>query len=404
MIQSDQKSNTGSHQLDVIILAAGQGRRMGGLRKQFEMLDNKPLYQHAIDQFRAHHATAHIIIVVPDDEALHHADHYDDEMIHFVTGGVERHHSVKKGLDALRTLPIQAPYIAIHDAARPFVPSHIIDNALIQLSAGHQAVIPALPVADTIKTIRADKPDRVAQTLDRSSLIRVQTPQIFTADVIHHLHDTLDDTNTAYLDDACLAEAQNIEVVHITGDAACEKITWIEDLEKARGQNMTQKAYRTATGFDVHRFTSGAGPIMICGIAVPHDKALDAHSDGDVGLHALTDALLGTICDGDIGSHFPPSDEKWRDASSDQFVRHAVALITDKGAAITHVDITLLCERPKIGPHRDAMRSMIADLCNLQITAVSVKATTTEQLGFTGRGEGIAAQAAATISYPEGAL
>ena len=386
--------------IDVVLLAAGQSRRMGSVRKQYQDIGGLSVYQRAINSFRSHAAIARIALVVPEDDLQEMQEtHRDDELI-IVAGGTERHHSVACGLAALGAST--APFIAIHDAARPIIPPHIIDHSLSALHAGAKAVIPALPVADTIKQIHDhDDPlgkTLVSHTLDRSGLRRIQTPQIFDANTIIKLHQTLDATTTP-TDDASLAEAAGIAVQVIDGDERLAKLTWQSDLQAMRAR-MTTTDFRTGTGFDVHRFKQGDGPIMICGLSVPHDKALDAHSDGDVGIHALCDAIFGALCDGDIGMHFPPSDDRWKDASSDQFLTYAVKKIAEAGARLVHVDVTILCERPKIGVHRAKMQAVLADLCNLPTSAVSVKATTTEQLGFTGREEGIAAQAAATIAIP----
>lgn len=388
--------------IDVILLAAGAGTRMGGVKKQFAVIGDKAVYRHALDIFIAHPLVRHIVLVMPESLSEADKNHLQslDSAIITVTGGAERHLSVQKGLAALANIDGPSHYIAIHDAARPFVPAPLITELVDALQAGHQAVIPVLPVADTIKSVNETK-TAIKTTLDRDQLVRVQTPQAFDASVIHQLHQGLDNQAQIILDDAYLAEQAGIEVHVITGDEALQKITWPEDLQKLqtpKGQIMSAE-FRTGTGFDVHRFKQGDGPIMICGIAVPFDKALDAHSDGDVGIHALCDAIFGALCDGDIGSHFPPSDETWKDASSDQFLIYAVERLKAAGARLTHIDVTILCELPKIGPHRDEMRSCLAKLSGLPLNAVSVKATTTERLGFTGRAEGIAAQAAATICF-----
>ena len=384
---------------DVIVLAAGAGKRMGGLQKQFAMIGNKAVYHHALEPFMAHERVRNIVLVMPEgmNETL---DVLEASNIITVIGGAERHLSVQAGLAALAKLDNQSGYIAIHDAARPFVPERLITDLLNALDNGHQAVIPVLPVADTIKKVNSAK-TAVETTLERDELVRVQTPQAFQASVIHQLHHKLDNDDHAILDDAYLAEQAGIEVHIIAGDECLNKITWPEDLQRLKqpkGQDMVTE-FRTGTGFDVHRFKQGDGPIMICGIAVPFDKALDAHSDGDVGIHALCDAIFGALCDGDIGSHFPPSDDRWKDASSDQFLAYAVERLTKARARLIHIDVTILCEMPKIGPHRDDMRARLAAISGLSMNAISVKATTTEKLGFTGRSEGIAAQAAATICF-----
>ena len=389
--------------IDVILLAAGQSRRIGSIRKQYQDIGGRPVYQRAIDGFAAHSAVVQIILVVPRDDldemtALHSADD-----ITIVAGGSERHFSVACGLAALRDST--APYIAIHDAARPIIPAKVIDDGLAALQDGAKAVIPVLAVADTIKQVQTEDKSLIERTIDRSALCRVQTPQFFAADIITQLHQSADYDKLAPTDDASLAEAAGIDVQVIDGDERLGKLTWASDLNQLRA-SMMMNDYRTGTGFDVHRYKDGTfkGQIMVCGLGVDHDRALDAHSDGDVGIHALCDALFGALCDGDIGMHFPPSDEKWKDASSDQFLTYACDLVQKAGGRIVHIDVTILCERPKIGPHRNEMRAILADLCGLPLSAVSVKATTTERLGFTGRGEGIAAQAAATITLPASAL
>ena len=386
--------------IDVVLLAAGQSRRMGSVRKQYQDIGGLPVYQRAINSLSKHSAIARIVLVVPKDDLVALKEAHDQDDILIVAGGKERHHSVACGLAALGDSP--APFIAIHDAARPVIPPHIIDHSLNALQSGAKAVIPALPVADTIKQVHPSDDalgkTMISHTLERSSLRRIQTPQIFEAHTIINLHRAIDEASNP-TDDASLAEAAGIAVQVIDGDERLAKLTWQSDLQAMRA-SMTTNDFRTGTGFDVHRFKQGDGPIMICGLSVAHDKALDAHSDGDVGIHALCDAIFGALCDGDIGMHFPPSDERWKDASSDQFLTYAVEKVRNAGARLVHVDVTILCERPKIGPHRDKMRAILADLCHLPISAVSVKATTTEQLGFTGRQEGIAAQAAATIAIP----
>lgn len=381
---------------DIILLAAGASRRMGGVKKQFQTLAGQAIYEHAWHRLASSPSIGQVVLVVPkDDVAALQAKHQNDDLL-ITSGGDERHHSVQKGLAALGT---KVPFIAIHDAARPMVPLSVIASGIEALQQGHQAVIPALDVADTIKMVSADNPRKVAKTLARSQLRRIQTPQFFDTTLIHKLHEDHDRYDEAITDDAMMAEASGIDVHLIDGDNQLDKITWASDLQILRDSFMTSE-YRTGTGFDVHRFKQGHGPIMICGLAVDHDHALDAHSDGDVGIHALCDAIFGALCDGDIGMHFPPSDPQWKDAASHQFLTYAIEKIAKAGAQLIHIDVTILCEHPKIGPHREAMRRALAEICLLPITRVSVKATTTEKLGFTGRGEGIAAQAAATIALP----
>lgn len=396
---------------DVVLLAAGSSRRMNGIVKQFEDIGGKQAFRHALDAFTSHSQIGTIIIVVPDGQqetyksAVPH-ETVNGKTIRYVTGGAERHLSVRCGLDALRDS--LSAYIAIHDAARPFVPHEVIDRCLASLSQGHRAVIPALAVADTIKLVApdTDASAEVINTLPRDQLRRIQTPQIFDKDLIHRLYDQ-DETSTHIpTDDASLAEAAGVPVMVVDGDECLAKITWQSDLATMKASfmpdNLPQFEYRTGTGFDVHRFDESTGDhqIMVCGLSIAHERALLAHSDGDVGIHALCDAIFGALCDGDIGMHFPPTDERWRGAASDQFLTYALARANKVGATLMHIDVTILCERPKIGPHRDEMRQILADICKIDISRVSVKATTTEKLGFTGRGDGIAAQAAATLALP----
>ena len=382
---------------DVVLLAAGASRRMKGIKKQFEVINGLAVYEHALNSFVNHKNIGKIVLVVASNDAQELAKKHAADDIVVAVGGSERHLSVKAGLAQLQDS--DADYVAIHDAARPFIPSRIIDDGIKALKDGHDGVIPVLPVADTIKQVDDKNETNVKKTLQRDLLRRVQTPQFFNAQIIKNLHSANDLQNRMITDDAMMLEAAGLNVFTIDGDERLDKITWQDDLEKMKDQNMNFE-FRTGTGFDVHRFSEGTGPIMICGIGVEHDQSLDAHSDGDVGIHALCDAIFGALCDGDIGMHFPPSDDKWKDAASDQFLAYAVDKIIKAGAELRHVDVTILCETPKIGPHRDKMREQLASLCNIPMSRVSVKATTTEKLGFTGRAEGIAAQAAATIALP----
>ncbi|MGC6518010.1 MAG: 2-C-methyl-D-erythritol 4-phosphate cytidylyltransferase [Candidatus Puniceispirillaceae bacterium] len=383
---------------DVILLAAGASRRMGGIKKQFAEIDGHAVYKTALSYLISHPAIASIVLVVPEQDLARLLQAHEQDKVIVVSGAQERALSVRCGLAALADS--KSPFIAIHDAARPVIPHEVISSGIERLQKGHKAVVPALPVADTIKQVSPSDPSVVEATLSRDRLRRIQTPQFFEKPLIHKLHETYDMPAESITDDALLAEKADVEVCLISGDHLLEKITWPADLQQRKESQMAFE-YRTGTGFDVHRFTSGTGPIMICGLAVDHDMALDAHSDGDVGIHALCDAIFGALCDGDIGMHFPPSDPKWKDATSDQFLLYAVDKIQKAGGKLCHIDVTILCETPKIGPHRDAMRDKLAALCNMPVSSVSVKATTTERLGFTGRGEGIAAQAAATITLPQ---
>jgi 2-C-methyl-D-erythritol 4-phosphate cytidylyltransferase/2-C-methyl-D-erythritol 2,4-cyclodiphosphate synthase len=280
--------------------------------------------------------------------------------------------------------------ILIHDAARPFCPPEVIDRLLKALQT-NSAAVPALPAADTLMR---GKGKHLGETVDRTHLNRIQTPQAFHFDRILEAHRAK--ASESFTDDATLARAAMVGVVRVEGDEALNKLTLIGDFTRAEEAFRARLVSRTGIGFDVHAF-AGNGPIMLGGIEIPHERGLAGHSDADVVLHAITDALLGAAGLGDIGQHFPPSDPQWKGASSDVFLSHAAGLIGARGGMIDFVDCTLICEAPKLSPYRDAMRSRIAEVLGLSLSRVSIKATTTERLGFTGRGEGIAAQAVATI-------
>jgi 2-C-methyl-D-erythritol 4-phosphate cytidylyltransferase/2-C-methyl-D-erythritol 2,4-cyclodiphosphate synthase len=313
-------------------------------------------------------------------------------------GGATRQASVRAGLEALAS---QKPDIVlIHDAARPFVTAALISRA-IDAAFLTGAAIPAIPVTDTIKLIGAT--GNVEATPERALLRIAQTPQAFRFDMILDAHRrAARDGRSDFTDDAALAEWAGLTVATFEGDPANMKMTTPEDFvrEEARFGAMLGDI-RTGSGYDVHAFGDG-DHLMICGVRVPHNRGFLAHSDGDVGLHALVDAILGALADGDIGSHFPPSDPQWKGAASDRFLKYAVDRVTARGGRIAHLDVTLICERPKVGPHRDAMRARIAEITGLSLSRVAVKATTSERLGFTGREEGIAAMASATIRLPWG--
>jgi 2-C-methyl-D-erythritol 4-phosphate cytidylyltransferase / 2-C-methyl-D-erythritol 2,4-cyclodiphosphate synthase len=303
-------------------------------------------------------------------------------------GGAERQDSVRAGLAAIGN---SASRVLIHDAARPLLPRAVIDRLIAALDDGADGAVPVLAVADSM----ARAADMLGEAVDRTGLVRVQTPQAFRMDAI--MTSQARWTGAPATDDAQVARAAGFHVATVEGDAMLDKITTPSDFARAEAQLARGRTSRTAMGFDVHRLEAGED-LWLCGVQIPHDKGLSGHSDADVALHALTDALLGTIGAGDIGAHFPPSDPQWRGASSDRFLTHARDLISAAGGRIDHVDVTIICEAPKIGPHRDAMRARIAELLRLDVGAVSVKSTTTEGLGLTGRGEGIATQAVATVS------
>ena len=317
-------------------------------------------------------------------------------MLNPVIGGVERQDSARLGLESLVTL--NPTHVLIHDAARPFVPTDVIDRVLTALTA-YPAVVPAIPLTDTLKKA-SSAGSTVLATIERPGLWRAQTPQGFRFADILAAHRAA--AGQKLTDDAAVAEQAGLAVGLVMGSEDNLKITTQSDIERAN-LVLTARAgeTRVGTGFDVHKFCLG-DRVMLCGVAVPHAQALEGHSDADVGLHALTDAILGGLCAGDIGSHFPPSDPQWRGAASEIFLRHAAGLVNARGGRIVHVDVTLICEAPKIGPHRARMCTRIAEILGIAPERVSIKATTTEGLGFTGRREGIAAQAVATIMLPPG--
>lgn len=385
-----------------LVVAAGRGSRFGaGQPKQYRMLAGQPILRRAVLPLMRHPSIGAVRVVIhADDLRAYRSAVGDLRLLAPVTGGATRQESVLRGLESLSEA---APgLVLIHDAARPFVATPLIDRVIGALDDSDGA-IPALPVVDTLKYAQESDSARaapvIAGTRDRTGLWRAQTPQGFRFPAVLAAHRAA--VGAALTDDAAVAEAAGMRVVLVPGDEDNLKVTTEDDLWRADRLLAAGRETRTASGFDVHRF--GAGDhVMLCGIAVPHDYGLLGHSDADVGLHALTDALLGTIGAGDIGSHFPPSEPCWRGAPSDLFVRHAAQLINAAGGRIVNVDVTLICERPKVGAYREAMREHIADLLDLAGTRVSVKATTTEELGFTGRREGIAAQAVASVELPRG--
>lgn len=377
-----------------LIVAAGRGTRLGGpLPKQYLRLSGQALLCHAARSFASHPAVSAVRIVYhPDDHDRYEAAIAGLDLLPPVAGGAARQDSVRLGLESLASL---APArVLIHDGARPFVDHALIDRVLAALDQAPGA-IPALAIRDTVKRGR----DRtIVETLDRSSLWRAQTPQGFHYDAILAAHRHC--VGSELSDDAAVAEALGLPVLLVDGDEENFKVTTSDDLARAeRVIAARQGDVRTGLGFDVHAFGPGEH-VWLCGVRVPFDQGLVGHSDADVGLHALTDAVLGALGAGDIGQHFPPSDPRWRGASSDRFLRHAADLVAAAGGSVAHVDVTVICERPKIAPHRDAMVRRIAEILHIEPHRVSVKATTTEGLGFTGRREGIAGQAVATIRLP----
>ena len=377
-----------------LILAAGRGSRFGGtLPKQYLPLGGAVVLRHAVDAFARHPRIDGIQVVIrPEDRNVYDHALAGIDLPPPVLGGAERQDSVRLGLEALA--PRKPARVLIHDGARPFAAAALIGRVIDALDRA-PAAIPGLPVGDTIKRV-AD--GVITGTVDRSGLWRVQTPQGFHFDAILAAHRAA--AGLALTDDAAVAEAAGIAPVMVAGHEGNLKITTMDDLAAAERLLAARSAdIRVGQGFDVHPFGPGDG-LMICGVWVPHNAGVVGHSDADVGLHALTDAVLGAIGAGDIGMHFPPSDPQWKGASSDRFLAHAVGLVRARGGSIAQLDVTIICERPKIGPHRAAMVERIVGITGIAADRVSVKATTTEKLGFTGRGEGIAAQAVATVRLP----
>jgi 2-C-methyl-D-erythritol 4-phosphate cytidylyltransferase / 2-C-methyl-D-erythritol 2,4-cyclodiphosphate synthase len=377
-----------------LVVAAGRGTRLGApLPKQYLPLAGKPVLRYSLETLASHSGIDAVRVVFnPDDAASYEAAAHGLDLLPPVAGGAARQDSVRLGLESLAAAP--PARVLIHDGARPFLDRDTIDRVLAALDAAPGA-IPALPVKDTVKR---GVSDRVAETLDRSALWRAQTPQGFDYAAILAAHRTAQGSELS--DDAAVAERAGLAVRLVAGSEANFKVTTAEDLEQAERLLLARQGdIRTGQGFDVHAFGPG-DHVWLCGVKVAHERGLIGHSDADVGLHALTDAILGALGAGDIGQHFPPSDPKWRGAPSHLFLSHAGALVASAGGRIGHLDVTLICERPKIGPYRDAMVARIAEILRLERGRVSVKATTTEGLGFTGRGEGIAAQAVATLRLP----
>ncbi len=372
-----------------LIVAAGQGARAGGdLPKQFAMLAGRPMIAHSYAALGGHPAIDAVLVVIGEGQQDALAAALGP--LPFVIGGATRRESVRAGLEAIGA----ADRVLIHDAARPFVPAGVIDRLLAALDT-HEGAVPALPVADTLARSTAT----LDEIVPRDGVVRIQTPQAFRFAAVLDAHRRWPADREA-TDDAQMVRAAGGAVAVVAGDPALDKITLPADFADAEARHAVGLRVRTAIGFDVHRLVAGE-ELWLGGIRVPHDKGLSGHSDADVALHAITDALLGAIGAGDIGQHFPPSDPQWRGAASSRFIEHAAGLVAARGGILDFVDLTLICEAPRIGPHRESMRARIAALLRVPVDRISIKATTTERLGFTGRGEGIAAQAIATLRLPE---
>jgi len=378
----------------VVIVAAGKGERAGGaVPKQYVPLLGKPMLRWTAEAFVRHPDVDLVQIVIgANDEAPYAEAVRGLTVLPPLAGGPTRQHSVMHGLEALAHH--KPDYVLIHDAARPLISAETIGLVIAALRNGAEAAVPLLPVADTLR-----KRDNGAWvTVPRDGLLRAQTPQGFRFDRILKIH--RDHATHDLTDDMALAELAGLDIVVVPGEESNIKITTQKDFGMAE-QLLAARLGETRTGYgyDAHRFAPG-DHLWLCGVKIDHDHALEGHSDADAGLHALTDAILGAIGAGDIGQHFPPTDERWRGAPSWKFLDHAASLVRDQGGAIVHCDVTLICERPKVSPHRDAMRARVAEILAIDISRVSVKATTTEGMGFEGRREGLAAQAVATVRVP----
>ncbi len=376
-----------------IIVASGRGTRFGHARpKQYLPLLGKPMLRHCMETFANHPKISAVRTVIHEDDRVLYCEAASGlDVLDPVQGGETRQDSVRLGLESLIENPPET--VLIHDGARPLITAPVIDRVVDALDHA-EGVVPALPVADTLKRVNAGL---IGETVDRNGLFRAQTPQGFA---FHSILDAHRKTKgRAMTDDAAVGEANGLAVTIVHGDETNLKVTEEADLDRAARHLKLEHRTRTGMGFDVHRLEQGDG-LTLLGLTLPEPFKMIGHSDADVGLHAITDALLGAIAAGDIGSHFPPSDPQWKGACSTIFLNRASDLIREAGGFIEHVDVTLICERPKVGPYRDAMVERLAQLLQLPSSCVSVKATTTERLGFTGRGEGIAAQAIATVSLP----
>jgi len=389
--------NPTSHDVAALIVAAGRGSRAGhDLPKQYARLGGKTMLQRTVEALASHPAIGAVLVVIgPGDAPLYHdAVGGLPKLLPPVEGGATRQQSVLNGLEALAG---RAPrLVLVHDAARPFIAAAVIERVIAACDAAHGA-IPVAPVTETVKRIENGI---VTATVPREALATAQTPQGFPYGPLLAAHrEAARSGNSELTDDAAVAALAGLATRAVDGDRHNIKLTNPADFVAAERMLATDMETRTGQGFDVHAFGPGTS-VWLCGVEIPHDKGLVGHSDADVGLHALTDALLGTIGDGDIGQHFPPSDPQWKGASSDRFLADAVRRVKERGGRIVNLDVTLVCEAPKIGPHRTAMQARIADLAGIGADRVGVKATTNEKMGFIGRGEGIVALAIATVLLP----
>jgi 2-C-methyl-D-erythritol 4-phosphate cytidylyltransferase/2-C-methyl-D-erythritol 2,4-cyclodiphosphate synthase len=380
--------------IPAVIVAGGSGSRAGdGQPKQYRALAGRPMLRRAVDVFRSHPDVAGVQVVIGTvQDGLYSVATDGLDLLPPVSGGITRQESVRLGLEALaRHRP---EHVLIHVAARPLVTPSLIARVVRALRDGAEAVAPLLPAVDSLKRQNADGS---WASVSRDGIHRAQTPQGFRFEQIRSAHYRF--SSRAETDDIALAELAGMKVTAVAGDEINMKITTAEDFALAERLIAGGGETRTGLGFDAHRFAPG-DHLWLCGVRIAHDRALEGHSDADAGLHALTDALFGALGAGDIGQHFPATDARWRGAPSSTFLAYAANLVREAGGAIVHCDVTLICERPKIAPRVPAMRTRIAEILAIEVARVSVKATTTEGMGFTGRGEGLAAQAVATIRLP----
>jgi 2-C-methyl-D-erythritol 4-phosphate cytidylyltransferase/2-C-methyl-D-erythritol 2,4-cyclodiphosphate synthase len=378
--------------ITAIIVAGGRGERAGGeLPKQYQRLLGKPVLTWSVEAFAMAGVNQIVVVRAAEHAALAEGATHGRQ-VDFVSGGATRTASVRAGLAAAGSADI----ILIHDAARPGLTNAMVRALIAEIENGASAAAPALPVADSL--LRANAEGHVETEIDRAGAMRVQTPQAFRGDVLRAAYAAAGES-AAFGDDIGVVRAFGVEAKVIPGDQRLMKITHPEDLAIVERIIGGERIVCVGSGIDAHRFGPGTF-VTLCGVHIPHDKGLVGHSDADAGWHALVDAILGALGEGDIGAHFPPSDPQWKGADSERFLRHATELAAERGARISHVDITLVCERPKIGPHRESMRARTAEVLGLPLSRVSVKATTTERMGFLGREEGLAAQATATLDRP----
>jgi len=402
--QSERDRKALKCRVAVVLVAAGRGSRAGHTDqgpKQYRIIGGKPVIRHTLEAFAVHPRIDAIAVAIHpnDDDLFAQASAGLGADVRAVPGGATRQESTRLALRAIEDL--EPEIVLIHDAVRPFVDAVLIDR-VIDAVGEHNGALPAVAVSDTLK--HAEKDMRVAGTVPRDGLFAAQTPQGFPFRAILAAHEKAAQAGLdGFTDDASIAEWAGLENRLVEGSPDNVKITWARDLtladQRLGGMMNGLPDVRTGNGYDVHAFVEG-DHVTLCGVKIPHSRRLSGHSDADVGLHALTDALLATCGAGDIGTHFPPSDPKWKGAPSHLFVEHAVRLVRERGGRIANADITLICEAPKIGPHRDAMRAELSRMLGISAERLSVKATTNEGLGFIGRAEGIAAIATATVVYP----